>query len=112
MDSGALAVSARVVAVHRDGQHRFAKQPQIFIRLVAGLGVEGDAHAGVTVKHRSRVAVDPTQPNLRQVPLLHNELLDELAANGFEIKPGDLGENIVTEGLSLLDLPTDTVLRV
>ena len=60
---------------------------------------------GETVKHRSRVAVDPSQPNLRQVHLLHAELFDELRNKGFNVGPGDLGENIVTKGLDLLSLP-------
>jgi MOSC domain-containing protein YiiM len=82
------------------------------IRLVAGLGVEGDAHLGETVKHRSRVARDPTQPNLRQVHLMHAELLDELAVAGFRVAPGDLGENVTTRDLDLLGLPTGTLLRL
>jgi MOSC domain-containing protein YiiM len=84
----------------------------MWIRLLAGLGVEGDAHLGTTVKHRSRVARDPTQPNLRQVHLLHCELLQELERQGFMIGPGDIGENILTRGLDLLALPTDTILRI
>jgi hypothetical protein len=78
----------------------------MWIKLLAGLGVEGDAHLGRTVKHRSRVARDPTQPNLRQVHLLHRELLRELEAKGFAIGPGDIGENILTSGIDLLGLPT------
>jgi len=34
------------------------------------------------VKHRSRVAKDPNQPNLRQVHLIHSELFDELKEKG------------------------------
>ncbi len=101
-----------VEAVSQAGTHRFSKQARMWIRLVAGLGVEGDAHLGKTVKHRSRVARDPTQPNLRQVHLLHRELLDALEPQGFVIGPGDIGENILTRGLDLLGLPTDTVLRI
>ena len=101
-----------VEAVSQAGTHRFSKQSRMWIRLLAGLGVEGDAHLGTTVKHRSRVARDPTQPNLRQVHLLHRELLEELEPQGFMIGPGDIGENILTRGLDLLDLPTDTVLRI
>ncbi|HEY8566619.1 MAG TPA: MOSC domain-containing protein [Beijerinckiaceae bacterium] len=101
-----------VVQVHRSGVHAFSKQPASSVRLVAGLGVEGDAHAGETVKHRSRVAVDPTQPNLRQVHLLHAELFEELAAKGFSVRPGDLGENVTTQGLDLLGLPTGTQLGI
>jgi len=82
------------------------------IHLLAGLGVQGDSHAGVTVQHRSRVARDPSQPNLRQVHLMHAELHDELRAAGFTVAPGDLGENITTMGIALLDLPTGTILRI
>src|ERR1044072_1037009 len=89
-----------------------AKPNQLGIRLIAGLGVEGDAHAGATVKHRSRVARDPTQPNLRQVHLIHAELLDELKAAGFDVKPGDMGENITTRGLDLLALPIGARLTI
>jgi MOSC domain-containing protein YiiM len=82
------------------------------IRLLSGLGVEGDAHLGVTVKHRSRVKKDPTQPNLRQVHLIHEELFDELRAGGFDIAPGMIGENITTHGIDLLGLPRDARLHV
>nr|WP_240897002.1 MOSC domain-containing protein [Kineococcus vitellinus] len=80
--------------------------------MLAGLGVEGDAHAGSTVQHRSRVAADPTQPNLRQVHLIHGELHEELRRQGFEVGPGQLGENITTEGLDLLGLPRGTRLHL
>jgi hypothetical protein len=103
---------ARVVGVAADDRHRFSKQPQDAIRLIAGLGVVGDAHAGVTVRHRSRVAVDPSQPNLRQVHLLAGELLDELVAEGFAVAPADLGENVTTRGIDLLALPRGTRLRL
>lgn len=101
-----------VEAVSQRSTHRFSKQPAMWIRLVAGLGVEGDAHAGTTVQHRSRVARDPTQPNLRQVHLLHRELLNELKAQNFVIAPGDIGENILTCGIDLLGLSSGTVLRI
>jgi MOSC domain len=101
-----------VVSVSQCGTHRFSKPPRMWIRLLAGLGVEGDAHLGTTVKHRSRVAKDPTQPNLRQVHLVHVELLAELEAAGFVVGPGDIGENVLTRGVDLLALPTDTVLRI
>ena len=94
-----------VVSVSRDAAHGFSKAAVAEIRLVAGLGVEGDAHQGVTVKHRSRVARDPTQPNLRQVHLVHAELFAELAAKGFALVPGDIGENVLTSGIDLLGLP-------
>ncbi|UVS81937.1 MOSC domain-containing protein [Actinokineospora sp. UTMC 2448] len=105
-------MSGTVTAVCRDGEHRFSKQAVPAITLLAGLGVEGDAHAGVTVKHRSRVAADPTQPNLRQVHLIHEELFAELAAAGFTVRPGEMGENVTTVGIHLLALPTGTLLRV
>jgi MOSC domain-containing protein YiiM len=98
-------VSARVVAVALDQGHAFSKPTCPSIRLRAGLGVQGDAHAGVTVQHRSRVARDPTQPNLRQVHIIQAELFEELAAAGFEVGPGQLGENVTTRGIDLLGLP-------
>jgi MOSC domain-containing protein YiiM len=101
-----------VEAVSQRGGHHFSKQPRMWINLLAGLGVEGDGHAGTTVKHRSRVARDPTQPNLRQVHLLHRELLDELEAKGFVIGPGDIGENILTRHIDLLALPMGAVLHI
>lgn len=100
-----------VVAVARDGEHRFSKVAVGEIRLLAGLGVEGDAHCGVTVKHRSRVAVDPSQPNLRQVHLIAAELFEELAAAGLAVAPSAMGENVTTRGIDLLALPVGTVLR-
>src|SRR5687768_9128438 len=101
-----------VEAVSRSSRHGFSKQAQLYIRLVANHGVEGDAHAGVTVKHRSRVARDPNQPNLRQVHLMHAELHEELRAAGFSVGAGELGENITTRGLDILALPRGARLRV
>ena len=105
-------MSATVTAVSQSTAHEFSKQPQESIRLVAGLGVDGDAHSGKTVQHRSRVARDPSQPNLRQVHLLHAELHDELQAAGFCVSAGDMGENITTRGMDLLGLPTGTRLHL
>jgi hypothetical protein len=102
----------RVRAVACDGGHRFSKAVVPWIVLRAGLGVEGDAHAGVTVRHRSRVARDPTQPNLRPLHLIQAELFDELAQRGFAIAPGEMGENVTTAGLDLLALPRGTLLRL
>lgn len=109
-----MAITERpvVTAVHRDDQHRFSKRGVDEITLVAGRGVQGDAHAGVAVQHRSRVAADPTQPNLRQVHLMHSELFDELREQGFQVAPGQLGENLTTAGLSLLDLSAGTELHL
>jgi MOSC domain-containing protein YiiM len=105
-------MSATVVAVHRDEVHRFSKHPVDGVDLVAGLGVAGDAHAGVTVQHLSRVRRDPAAPNLRQVHLIAAELLDEFAERGFDVAPGRLGENVTTRGIDLLGLPTGTQLRL
>jgi MOSC domain-containing protein YiiM len=102
----------RVISVARDSRHNFSKQLVPDIKLIAALGVAGDAHEGATVKHRSRVAVDPAQPNLRQVHLIHAELFDELSARGFEIAAGELGENITTFGIDLLALPQGTLLKI
>jgi MOSC domain-containing protein YiiM len=101
-----------VVAVCRDGEHRFSKTPVDEIVLLPGLGVQGDAHIGVTVQHRSRVAADPTQPNLRQVHLIHAELFAEVGEHGFSVEPGQLGENLTTRGIDLLSLPQGTLLHV
>ncbi len=101
-----------VASVSRDGGHRFSKPVVEEIVLLDGLGVQGDAHLGVTVRHRSRVAADPTQPNLRQVHLIHAELHDELRAKGYAVGAGDLGENVTTRGVDLLGLPRGAVLRI
>jgi len=97
-----------VTAVSRSATHTLTKPADDRIRLLGGLGVEGDAHQGTTVKHRSRVARDPSQPNLRQVHLIHAELHDELEAAGFTLVAGQMGENITTRGVDLLGLPTGT----
>src|SRR5450830_1555115 len=101
-----------VTAVSLSKGHHFSKPNALEIRLLTGLGVAGDAHMGETVKHRSRVARDPTQPNLRQVHLLHEELFDELRGRNFTVKPGDMGENVTTRGVDLLGLPTGTRLHI
>ena len=101
-----------VVAVNRSGSHTFSKPPQLGIRLVEGLGVEGDAHCGATVKHRSRVARDPSAPNLRQVHLISTEIHDELRALGFSVGPGEMGENVTTRGIDVLSLPFGARLRL
>lgn len=105
-------MSAFVLAVGRSGTHSMGKLLQDVIRLLEGLGVEGDAHQGRTVKHRSRVAQDPTRPNLRQVHLIHAELHDELRAAGFDVGAGEMGENLTTRGVDLLALPTGTRLHL
>ena len=101
-----------VVAVCRSPAHTMSKPAAGTIRLVEGLGVEGDAHNGVTVKHRSRVAKDPSVPNLRQVHLMHAELFDELRAAGFAVTPGIMGENVTTRGVDLLGLSTGALLHL
>lgn len=103
---------ASVVAVHLSPDHGFSKATTRSIELLAGLGVDGDAHMGARVTHRSRVAADPTQPNLRQVHLIASELLGEVNAKGYTVAPGDLGENITTAGLDLISLPVGTTMRI
>ncbi|GLW24723.1 MOSC domain-containing protein [Microbispora triticiradicis] len=105
-------MTGSVTAVSRSATHTFSKAPMDSVRLLAGLGVEGDAHSGTTVKHRSRVARDPDQPNLRQVHLVHAELHDELRDAGFAVRAGDMGENVTTRGVDLLGLPTGTRLHL
>jgi MOSC domain len=101
-----------VVAVSRNAAHAVSKPNRLSIRLVAGLGVDGDAHLGSSVQHRSRVARDPLKPNLRQVHLVHVELIDELRAAGFAVSPGLMGENVTTRGIDLLALSTGTRLHL
>jgi MOSC domain-containing protein YiiM len=102
----------RVHSVHRDDKHRFSKSPVGEIELIEGFGVAGDAHAGATVQHLHLVRRDPTAPNLRQVHLIPHEVLDDLAAKGYDVAPGELGENVVTAGLDLFELPTGTKLHL
>ncbi|MDB5683842.1 MAG: hypothetical protein JWM75_1540 [Sphingomonas bacterium] len=94
-----------VTAVAKAPRHQLGKRPQSDILLFAGLGVGGDAHAGATVQHRSRARANPDLPNLRQIHLLHAELIDELVSAGFAVAPGTMGENVTTRGIALLDLP-------
>lgn len=108
----ALPQLGSVLAVHQSPTHSFSKQERRSIHLLAGIGVQGDAHAGVTVRHRSRVRQDPTQPNLRQVHLIHAELFDELRGKGFVVTPGLIGENITTWGIDLLGLPRGARLHI
>ena len=109
---GFEAVTGSVQTVSLNPSHGFSKTQQTRVHLLEGLGIEGDAHCGETVKHRSRVAKDPTQPNLRQVHLLHVELFAELSEKGFDLKAGDIGENILTRGLDLLGMPVGTRLHI
>ena len=105
-------MSGSVSAVSSSGAYTFTKPNRDSITLIAGLGVEGDVHAGTTVKHRFRMEKDPSQPNLRQVHLIHEELFEEVRAAGFEVAAGELGENVTTRGLDLLGLPVGTRLRL
>jgi len=105
-------LSGRVIAVSSKPKHGVDKTNRLVIRLLAGEGVEGDAHCGATVKHRSRWRRDPTQPNVRQVHLLHAELFDELAVKGFAVTPGLMGENVTTSGVDLLGLSEGAIVRL
>src|SRR5687767_2716178 len=105
-------MEGKIVAVSQSQTHSFSKPNQASIKLIAGLGVEGDTHSGEKVQHRSRVAKDPSQPNLRQVHLIHAELHEELRTAGFDVSAGQMGENITTRGLDLLGLPTGTHLHL
>ncbi|AUP80235.1 MOSC domain-containing protein [Flavivirga eckloniae] len=101
-----------VKSVSKSSTHTFSKKNCDKIVLIKGLGVEGDAHMGEKIKHRSRVAKNPDQPNLRQIHLIHSELFDELEKKGFNVNSGELGENITTQGIDLLNLPKDTILTI
>ena len=102
----------QVVAVHKNAMHSFSKSAAPVVELVAGHGVRDDTHYGVTVRHRSRVAKDPTQPNYRQVHLLHEELFAEFTEQGLQVLPGQMGENITTRGIELLGLSMGTRLKI
>jgi MOSC domain-containing protein YiiM len=103
---------AIVTAVSRSKGHTFSKPNELMIRLVAGLGVEGDAHKGEKVNHRYHAAKNPDAPNLRQLHLMHEELFEELRASGFKVGPGSIGENVTTRGIDLLALPKGARLRL
>ncbi len=112
MPETGLVETGFIEAVHRSAGHSFSKPSVARVELIAGIGVVGDSHAGARVKHRSRVAIDPDQPNLRQVHLLPAELFDELEAYGHVVRPGELGENLTTRGVDLLGIGTGSTLRV
>jgi MOSC domain-containing protein YiiM len=101
----------QVVSISKDCEHRFSKTTCPSLTFIQDRGIEGDAHCGMTVKHRSRVKADPTQPNLRQVHLIQSELISELQSAGFAVQAGTLGENVLTQGIDLLTLPENTQLQ-
>ncbi len=105
-------MSQTIIALSKCPAHTFTKTPEHSIRLLEGLGVEGDTHAGKTDQHRSHAARNPEAPNLRQVHLIHAELHDELKTKGFNVGPGQMGENITTRGVDLLSLPVGTRLHL
>jgi MOSC domain-containing protein YiiM len=109
---GGSVPGAHVTAVNVSAVHGFSKVPALEVRLLDGLGVEGDAHCGMTVRHRFARRKNAEKPNLRQVHLIHAELFDELARVGHPVRPGDLGENVTTTGVDLLGVPTGAVLRL
>jgi len=105
-------MAGRVTAVSSNGTYAFSKPNRASVTLLAGLGVEGDVHAGETIRHQFRMTYEPDLPNLRQVHLMHEELFDELALKGFDVSAGRLGENITTRGVDLLGLPTGALLHL
>ena len=107
-----VGMSPRVETVHLSAGHTMGKPAVDSIRLIEGIGVDGDVHSGTTVQHLSRIARDPSQPNLRQVHLIPAEVHDGLAASGLEVEPGAMGENVTTRGLDLFALPVRTRLRL
>ena len=107
-----METTGTVVSVNRDSEHRFSKPAAAEITLIAGIGIEGDAHAGETVQHLHRLTTTPGAPNLRQVHLMHSELFEELESDGFGVSAGDLGENVTTSGIDLLALPQGTLLHL
>ena len=104
--------AGKVLALSKSAAHTLIKEGQNSLTLLTGLGIEGDAHLGVSVKHRSRVRKDPSAPNLRQVHLIHSELHHELRKKGFKISSGEMGENITTKGIDLLALPENSRLKM
>ncbi len=101
-----------IIALSKSPFHTFTKTPEHSVRLLEGLGVDGDTHSGKTDQHRSHAARNPNAPNLRQVHLIHSELHDELREKGFKVGPGQMGENITTRGVDLLSLPAGTRLHL
>jgi MOSC domain-containing protein YiiM len=102
----------KVLALNCDDAHRFSKPNRLSVRLIAGHGIEGDAHAGRFIQHRHQARQMPEMPNNRQVHLIQSELFDEVKELGFVVGPGDLGENITTRGLDLIGLPLGTLLHL
>ena len=102
----------KIISLSKNDQHQFSKQPCASLEFVEAHGIKGDAHCGKTVQHLSHVKKDPTQPNLRQVHIIHRELLDELKKQGFKVEAGSLGENVLTQGIDLLSLPKNTRLQL
>lgn len=72
------------------------KLPQPDVSLLADYGIEGDRHAG---SHK------------RQVSLLEQEVLDDLAAQGMSVGPGVLAENVLVRGLAFSQLHPGDLLR-
>ncbi len=86
-----------VVSVNISRTKGVRKAPVLGCRVVPGLGLEGDAHAG---------------DGHRQVSLLALESIEKMRVEGLDVGPGDFAENITTSGLELVSLPVGTVLRV
>jgi hypothetical protein len=105
-------VEGYVHSVSASPRHGFSKLVRESITLIKGHGVDGDAHAGAFVKHRYLARWRPRMANERQVHLINQALFEELFSEGFNVQPGNLGENVTTRGIDLLRLPLGTMLAL
>lgn len=107
-----MCAKPHVIAVCLAAKHRFVKTPALEIHLVAGLGVEGDAHFGATSQHRYDKRYAPSKPNLRQLHMIDAATYQLLRADGFDVHPGDLGENVTTAGIDFTDMSAGTIVKI
>ncbi|MBC8316706.1 MAG: MOSC domain-containing protein [Desulfobulbaceae bacterium] len=91
------ATEVKVINVCTSPAKGTAKRPVAEITLVPDFGIQGDAHAGKW--HR-------------QVSLLAQESHQVMLAKGANVTHGDFGENIVTQGINLVELPIGTRLKL
>lgn len=107
-----VLATGRVVGLAGERLHRFSKSARESLVLLKGLGAGGDVHAGPFVRHRYLARLQPKMANLRQVHLIPSELFEALRVDGYALRAGDLGENILTAGLDLEALPLGTILKL